>query len=125
MKIPISIEKTILFVSKRSFYKNKDFDNIQNTSNSITPQWCKRKRQRELQNEVEHYCRNLQKCKGYESCNSLLNGRNHYANCVTARKNINNECFFGGDAGHQQAADSAYAGQQRCDDLYVKNRCGG
>jgi Novel toxin 16 len=88
------------------------------TSNERTGD-CTEERHDGLQDEVTRQCKRLPRgCtpgmgKAELKRNAMRNER-----CARARDRMNNECFGGGDAGHQQAARLAWEAAQRCWDLY-------
>jgi len=63
---------------------------------------CSRSRHRYLQNVVDNLCKpNPGNCKPGEKCSSMTDKLAKHSACADARRNINRECFNGGDRGHQ------------------------
>ena len=81
---------------------------------------CSWARHNELMGAVNAHCRNLTRCQGWMNEDEVFARILAFSNCYSARDQINDECFAGGDAGHQQAADNAFRGRELCNE-YMMN----
>jgi hypothetical protein len=86
----------------------------------VVPAACNKQRLQELQAEVNQQCKGWPGCKGDWSCADLWDYAGGWQVCANARHQINNECFDGGDPGHQQAAADAEGAAQKCQGFYNK-----
>ncbi len=69
---------------------------------------CEPDRKKFLQDQVNTNCKPYPaRCRPLDSCSSTELRQTQFNNCGDARKAINNECFGGGDKGHQQAYTKA------------------
>jgi len=69
---------------------------------------CSRSRHRYLQNVVDNLCKPKPKrCQPGEKCADMGTKLAKHSACADARKNINRECFRGGNRGHQIAYTSS------------------
>ncbi|HEX6750287.1 MAG TPA: hypothetical protein VF092_23540 [Longimicrobium sp.] len=80
---------------------------------------CSWARHNQLMDAVNAHCRNLSRCEGWMNEDQLFARIRAFINCYTARDQINDECFAGGDAGHRQAADNAFRGRELCNEYWV------
>jgi hypothetical protein len=58
---------------------------------------------RTLQDAVDSQCGAAKACLISDNQSTLSSKIGQHSKCIDARKNINNTCFAGGDAGHKQA----------------------
>ena len=80
----------------------------------VEPAACSDFQRQTLQAEVERWCRDNLSCNGVNNCNTLIESGDTFSRCVEARRNINNICFDGGDAGHREAQRRAEAARNNC-----------
>jgi hypothetical protein len=73
-----------------------------------------------LQAEVDRACDQPRRCTSSDSKTTIDEKIDRNAQCISARQRINNICYRGGDAGHNQAIEYAQNALQRCHDLRVK-----
>jgi Novel toxin 16 len=78
---------------------------------------CTATQHRPLQNEVERACGLPASCSGTDNIATLNSKIANHKACISARTNINNTCFAGGDAGHKQAVAERNNGITRCQDF--------
>lgn len=79
-----------------------------------------------LQRQVELMCKPQgvsSKCFDTDSCSLLLQKIAMTEACIEARRTINNQCFKGGNAGHQRAIVERQNGIRRCEAIYL-SQCG-
>ena len=73
-----------------------------------------------LQQEVSRLCKGTgsgRACSpGMSQADALANAAKFEA-CAAARDAINNRCFGGGDAGHQEAANNVRRAAKKCQDI--------
>lgn len=80
---------------------------------------CTEERHDALQAEVERQCKNLPRsCRPGMGKAQLKRQAFRNWRCARARDQVNQECFGGGDAGHQRAAQLAWEAYWRCWELY-------
>ncbi len=80
---------------------------------------CTEERHEALQAEVERDCKNLPRsCRPGMGKAQLKRQAFRNWRCARARDQVNQECFGGGDAGHQRAAQLAWEAYWRCWELY-------
>lgn len=83
---------------------------------------CTNERSRELQDEVNYRCKRLSfSCSAGESCAETKSKMRRAENCARARRRINQECYGGGDRGHQTAERLAREAAERCRRLIREN----
>ncbi|MDQ2773215.1 MAG: hypothetical protein M3Y54_22245 [Bacteroidota bacterium] len=79
-----------------------------------------------LQKQVELMCKPKgmpSKCFDTDTCSLLLQKIAMTEACIEARRTINNQCFKGGDPGHQQAILERQNGIRKCEAIYLR-QCG-
>lgn len=88
---------------------------------------CSNDELRRLQSDVNTYCKGngMQSCSVIDSCPTLEAKLTLNRQCALAREKVNNRCFAGGDAGHQQQASAAWNAVQRCTTAISANGCTG
>lgn len=86
---------------------------------AVVPAACAPQRLRDLQAAVEANCRNLSACAGWMNEDQLFDRIQRFTACYTARDQINDECFDGGDLGHRTAADNAFRGRELCNEYWA------
>jgi Novel toxin 16 len=76
---------------------------------------CTPQRHAELQAAVTAACKvESRACDYTQDCATLEANYSKNIACAEAREAINDECFFGGDPGHQQAAQEARRAAHKC-----------
>ncbi|MFO0972941.1 MAG: RHS repeat-associated core domain-containing protein [Phycisphaerae bacterium] len=81
------------------------------------PDPCPEEYRRMLQDNVDVACQpptGPRKCTSSMSLVELLDNLRRFELCAAARDRINNECYDGGDAGHQEGANNARNGAANC-----------
>jgi hypothetical protein len=69
---------------------------------------CTHGEHRQLQNEVNEWCKNKPRsCKKSQTIEELEERIENNSRCIAARNRINKKCFRGGDAGHKEALEIA------------------
>ena len=79
-----------------------------------------------LQKQVELMCKPKgmpSKCFDTDACSLLLQKIAMTEACIEARRTVNNQCFKGGDPGHQQAILERQNGIRKCEAIYLR-QCG-
>ena len=70
---------------------------------------------RQLQDEVQEWCKNKPRgCEESQTLEELEERIENNSKCIAARNRINNKCFRGGDAGHKEALQIAINSLVRC-----------
>ena len=64
-----------------------------------------------------------QRCHTGMSCGELRENKGKQMACFEARSKINNECFGGGNPGHQQKQGDAWNAALRCDEAIREKKC--
>lgn len=81
---------------------------------------CTKSQWYDLNRAVSYNCKGSgkgKKCTNRMTPSELVSNRNKFRSCATARDNINQTCYRGGDSGHNEARDNALRAAQRCDSL--------
>jgi hypothetical protein len=78
---------------------------------------CTATQHRTLQDAVENACGAASACTGADTKTVLNSKIGQHSRCIDARKNINNICFAGGDAGHKQAITERTNAITKCQGL--------
>lgn len=73
------------------------------------------------QNRVENACGAAVSCTGGDSPATLGQKLSQASRCIDARRVLNNVCFGGGDAGHNQAIDERSNQIRNCQRLMAQN----
>ena len=81
---------------------------------------CTATQHRTLQNQVDSACGAALACSGTDDRATLNSKIGKHSACIDARKNINNTCFGGGDAGHKQAIVERTNAITNCQNLLAK-----
>ncbi|MBO2012056.1 type VI secretion system tube protein TssD [Hymenobacter negativus] len=79
-----------------------------------------------LQKQVDLMCKPQgvsSRCTDADSCPLLLQKIAMTEACIEARRTINNQCFRGGNAGHQRAIEERQNGIRKCQAIYLR-QCG-
>ncbi|MCF2145863.1 DUF4157 domain-containing protein [Desmonostoc muscorum LEGE 12446] len=86
---------------------------------------CTETQHRELQDEVNKQCKQLERSCDDETlnCAELRSRWQRNERCAKARENINQECYQGGDNGHREATESAHIAEDKCREQYRKKKC--
>jgi RHS repeat-associated protein len=80
--------------------------------------YCPEGLQQSLQNVVNYSCKPYPpQCRPGDSCGSMETRLIQFQSCAAARAAINNQCFGGGDRGHQMAYTRARQDQAICQGL--------
>jgi hypothetical protein len=89
---------------------------------AVEPAWCEPDRRGELQAEVNRQCKGgWSGCKGNWPCGDLWDYWGGWQACADARKQVNDECYGGGDKSHRGRADNAQRAADRCREFYDKH----
>jgi RHS repeat-associated protein len=76
-----------------------------------------------LKNQKEAVCNQKRKCYPTDSCETILQKGVYGLACVSARNNIMNQCFNGGDLRHQLERETARGTMVSCSTLAVIKGC--
>lgn len=106
-------------ITNNQIQTNYNHDDTRRGSQS-DPGDCTIGQHRRLQNNVNEKCKSKRGCKGTDSCAELLEKQAKNSQCINARVTINNTCFKGGDAGHNDAVRQATNALIICQKFYTK-----
>jgi hypothetical protein len=82
---------------------------------SRDPGNCTPGEHRQLQQEVQEWCKNKpRRCEESQTLEELEKRIENNSKCIAARSRINNKCFRGGDAGHKEALETAINSLVKC-----------
>lgn len=80
----------------------------------LPPGDCQPGEHRQMQNEVDKWCKNQRSCNESQTLKELEESAENSSKCINARLRMNNKCFRGGDAGHKKAVEEAINRLVRC-----------
>jgi hypothetical protein len=83
-------------------------------SGMLPPGDCQPGEHRQMQNEVDKWCKGKKRCNESQTLEELEESAENSSKCINARLRINNKCFRGGDATHKQAVEEAIKRLVRC-----------
>jgi RHS repeat-associated protein len=84
---------------------------------------CTKQRYKELHDAYKNACKGKLSCRtGQNNSKMWEETLNRLDNCISARKQIKDECFRGGDRAHNKWIDELEKHRAKCDEL-LKNNC--
>lgn len=82
---------------------------------------CTESRWSQLNDQVSYWCKGngrASTCTIEMSCADLAANREKFLSCGGNRNTMMNECYKGGDPRHELASDEAFAGANKCVEVY-------
>ncbi|EHH4259069.1 type VI secretion system tip protein VgrG [Escherichia coli] len=92
-------------------------------NNPPPPGNCSNDYYEHLKNQKEAICNQKRKCYPTDSCETILQKGVYGLACVSARNNIMNQCFNGGDLRHQLERETVRGTMMSCTTLAVIKGC--
>jgi hypothetical protein len=87
------------------------------------PGRCTLERRNQLQDRVRQFCDAGACGKDVTTCRQIAAGARLSQSCIAARRQINDECYGGGDRAHKGAVRDAIAALNNCRDLWRQRGC--
>ncbi|EGE0645238.1 hypothetical protein DM399_25745, partial [Escherichia coli] len=92
-------------------------------NNPPPPGNCSNDYYEHLKNQKEAICNQKRKCYPTDSCETILQKGVYGLACVSAKNNIMNQCFNGGDLRHQLERETVRGTMMSCTTLAVIKGC--